>query len=75
MKQEIYFGKTYKVTHIEKGTFSLMVVDIDNKWIRGKITQGQARVKGSYFDIKSEGDMISVRRNDLRTVQEVKRVK
>jgi hypothetical protein len=52
-------GKTYKVNHTRKGTFTGIVRAINGEWIDVEITKGKARNVAS-ADVEA-GDSVTVR--------------
>ena len=62
-------GKIYKVTHQRKGTFVMRVDSQDDEWAHGEVVSGETSAMLDY-NVKGEGDSVSVRKSLVRSVEE-----
>lgn len=63
-------GKTYRVTHIRKGKFTLLVTAVTPAFVDGKILEGRVGMLSAANPDKVAGDFISVR-TSLAAFEEV----
>lgn len=53
-------GHEYEVRHSRKGTFAMVVKEVNGEWISGVVTSGIAKAIMSY-NVKEAGEPVTVR--------------